>query len=101
MIKDLFLKIAGGSSGGSSSTTSTKVEIPPEFEPYLYGKNGATGILPTAEKLYKSGQLSPAPTNQLPPRQLKKWLLTQLITSRINGFRSFRIYTIRCLTNNS
>ena len=59
MIKDLFLKIAGGSSGGSSSTTSTKVEIPPEFQPYLYG---SSGVLPDAQSLYKSGQLSPVPT---------------------------------------
>ena len=59
MIKDLFLKIAGGSSGGSSSTTSTKVEIPPEFQPYLYG---SSGVLPAAQSLYKSGQLSPVPT---------------------------------------
>lgn len=59
MIKDLFLKIAGGSSGGSSSTTSTKVEIPVEFQPYLYG---SSGVLPTAQSLYKSGQLSPVPT---------------------------------------
>ena len=62
MIKHLFLKIAGGSSGSSSSTTSTKVEIPPEFEPYLYGQRGTTGILPTAEKLYKANKLSPTPT---------------------------------------
>ena len=59
MIKDLFLKIAGGSSGGSSSTTSTKVEIPPEFAPYLYG---SSGVLPDTQSLYKSGQLSPVPT---------------------------------------
>ena len=59
MIKDLFLKIAGGGSGSSSSTTSTKVEIPPEFQPYLYG---SSGVLPTAQSLYKKGQLSPVPT---------------------------------------
>ena len=59
MIKDLFLKIAGGGSGSSSSTTSTKVEIPEEFQPYLYG---SSGVLPTAQSLYKSGQLSPIPT---------------------------------------
>lgn len=59
MIKDLFLKIAGGGSGSSSSTTSTKVEIPEEFQPYLYG---SSGVLPTAQSLYKSGQLSPVPT---------------------------------------
>ena len=59
MIKDIFLKIAGGSSGGSSSTTSTKVEIPPEFAPYLYG---SSGVLPSATSLYKKGQLSPVPT---------------------------------------
>ena len=59
MIKDLFLKIAGGGSGSSSSTTSTKVEIPVEFQPYLYG---SSGVLPTAQSLYKSGQLSPVPT---------------------------------------
>ena len=59
MIKDLFLKIAGGGSGSSSSTTSTKVEIPKEFQPYLYG---SSGVLPTAQSLYKSGQLSPVPT---------------------------------------
>ena len=53
MIKDLFLKIAGGSSGGSSSTTSTKVEIPPEFEPYLYGQSGlSASYLP--QKSYTS-----------------------------------------------
>ena len=59
MIKDLFLKIAGGGSGSSSSTTSTKVEIPEEFQPYLYG---SSGVLPTAQSLYNSGQLSPIPT---------------------------------------
>lgn len=59
MIKDLFLKIAGGGSGSSSSTTSTKVEIPEEFQPYLYG---SSGVLPDAQSLYKSGQLSPVPT---------------------------------------
>lgn len=59
MIKDLFLKIAGGGGGSSKSTTSTKVEIPPEFQPYLYG---SSGVLPTAQSLYKSGQLSPVPT---------------------------------------
>lgn len=58
MIKDLFLKIAGGG-GSSKSTTSTKVEIPPEFYPYLYG---SSGVLPAAQSLYKSGQLSPVPT---------------------------------------
>ena len=58
MIKDLFLKIAGGG-GSSKSTTSTKVEIPPEFQPYLYG---SSGVLPDAQSLYKSGQLSPVPT---------------------------------------
>lgn len=57
MIKDLFLKIAGG--GSSKSTTSTKVEIPKEFQPYLYG---SSGVLPDAQSLYKSGQLSPVPT---------------------------------------
>ena len=59
MIKDLFLKIAGGGGGHSSSTTSTKVEIPDEFKPYLYG---SSGVLPTAQSLYNSGQLSPVPT---------------------------------------
>ena len=59
MIKDLFLKIAGGGSGSSSSTTSTKVEIPEEFQPYLYG---SSGVLPTAQSLYNKGQLSPVPT---------------------------------------
>ena len=59
MIKHLFLKIAGGGSGSSSSTTSTKVEIPKEFQPYLYG---SSGVLPTAQSLYKRGQLSPVPT---------------------------------------
>ena len=59
MIKDLFLKIAGGGGGSSKSTTSTKVEIPKEFEPYLYG---SSGVLPNAQSLYKSGQLSPIPT---------------------------------------
>ena len=59
MIKDLFLKIAGGGGGSSKSTTSTKVEIPPEFQPYLYG---SSGVLPAAQSLYKSGQLSPVPT---------------------------------------
>ena len=59
MIKDLFLKIAGGGSGSSSSTTSTKVEIPEEFQPYLYG---SSGVLPATQSLYKSGQLSPVPT---------------------------------------
>ena len=62
MIKHLFLIIAGGSSGGSSSTTSTKVEIPVEFQPYLYGTGKTSGILPTAEKLYKDNKLSPTPT---------------------------------------
>ena len=59
MIKDLFLKIAGGGGGSSKSTTSTKVEVPKEFEPYLYG---SSGVLPAAQSLYKSGQLSPVPT---------------------------------------
>ena len=59
MIKDLFLKIAGGGGGSSKSTTSTKVEIPPEFQPYLYG---SSGVLPAAQSLYKNGQLSPVPT---------------------------------------
>ena len=59
MIKDLFLKIAGGGGGSSKSTTSTKVEIPPEFYPYLYG---SSGVLPAAQSLYKKGQLSPVPT---------------------------------------
>ena len=59
MIKDLFLKIAGGGGGSSKSTTSTKVEIPPEFQPYLYG---SSGVLPAAQSLYKKGQLSPVPT---------------------------------------
>ena len=75
MIKDLFLKIAGGSSGGSSSTTSTKVEIPVEFQPYLYGQSGTTGILPTAEKLYKSGQLSPTPTKSATTSTAEKMAL--------------------------
>ena len=59
MIKNLFLKIAVGGGGSSKSTTSTKVEIPKEFEPYLYG---SSGILPDAQSLYKKGQLSPVPT---------------------------------------
>ena len=62
MIKHLFLIIAGGSSGSSSSTTSTKVEIPVEFQPYLYGTGKTSGVLPTAEKLYKDNKLSPTPT---------------------------------------
>ena len=76
MIKHLFLKIAGGSGGGSSnSTTSTKVEIPVEFQPYLYGQNGTIGILPTAEKLYKSGQLNPTPTKSATTSTAEKMAL--------------------------
>ena len=75
MIKDLFLKIAGGGGGSSKSTTSTKVEIPPEFAPYLYGQGGTVGILPTAEKLYKSGQLSPTPTKSATTSTAEKMAL--------------------------
>ena len=74
MIKELFLKIAGGD-GHSSSTTSTKVEIPPEFEPYLYGQSGTVGILPATEKLYKSGQLSPTPTKSATTSTAEKMAL--------------------------
>ncbi|MFW9602067.1 MAG: hypothetical protein ACMV1B_07090 [Prevotella sp.] len=73
MIKDLFLKIAGG--GSSKSTTSTKVEIPKEFQPYLYGQGGTVGILPTAEKLYNSGQLSPTPTKSATTSTAEKMAL--------------------------
>ena len=75
MIKDLFLKIAGGGGGSSKSTTSTKVEIPDEFKPYLYGAPGTTGIIPTAEKLYKSGQLSPTPTKSATTSTAEKMAL--------------------------
>ena len=75
MIKDLFLKIAGGGGGSSKSTTSTKVEIPPEFEPYLYGRGRTTGILPTTEKLYNSGQLSPTPTKSATTSTAEKMAL--------------------------
>ena len=53
-----YIKIQGGG-GSNSSTTSTKVEIPAEFQPYLYGTDSTSGILPGAEALYNKGQLAP------------------------------------------